>query len=103
MYYSILDNGYSIMHITYCVIYCMYNVLYACLITEITGLSYTMINESTQKRLTLTCMHLHQSFKVNEAKISRTEKTEKATITKIRNPFLIIYRTNKKSIKILKI
>ena len=46
---------------------------------------------------------LHQSFKVNEAKISRTEKTEKATITKIRNPFLIIYRTNRKSVKILKI
>ena len=26
---------------------------------------------------------LHQSFKVNEAKISRTEKTEKATIKRL--------------------
>ena len=59
-----------------------------------------MINESIQKRFILTCMHLHQSF--SEAKISRTEKTEKATITRITNPFLIIYRTNRKSVKILK-
>ena len=48
-------------------------------------------------------MYLITELQKHEAKISRTEKTEKATITKIRNPFLIIYRTNRKSVKILKI